>query len=315
MEVRYRRLHLFVWLLSLSFGVGASLSAQTSISRMTFPPQDVPVMETTDLTEGWRGSLSIAESDIDLGAVQQQSTIGAVREYSKGRILYFGAGYDRRGDSTLNSSKLGVSPFYKVDTLELNSRYVFSNQGDWGGYAMGSLDLAVADHANISDGYSMIASAGASYAVNPKLRFSFGLLSTRSPVTHFSAMPIIGIDWDITDRLKLRTLNGAFLTYDLGDSIQFDLSVQYRDQSFAIDVENLQGTVFMKMDDKAIIEESSIIGTLGVKHNWKDVFSIRAFAEIVGNRDFEIVLDDEKIQKPVEKDKAISFGVEGGIRF
>lgn len=315
MEVRYCRLHLFVWLLSLSFGVNASLSAQTSISQMTFPPKDAPVIKTDEADNGWRGSLAIKESDIDLGAVQQQSEIGAMRDFSKGKILYLGAGYDRRNYTTLNADNLGVSPFYKLDMLELNSRYIFSNQSDWGGYAMGSVDLAVADHANISDGFSMIASAGASYAVNPKLRFSFGLLSTRSPVMRFDAMPIIGIDWDITDHLKLRTLNGAFLTYDLGSSTQFDFSVQYRDQSFAIDVENLQGTVFMKMDDKAIVEESSIIGTVGVKHNWKDVFSIRAFAEIVGNRDLEIVLDDESIQKPVEKDKTISFGVEGGIRF
>ena len=282
---------------------------------MSFPAQEPIQIPAEQIDDGWQGTLAIQDSKIDLGAVQQKSEIGAMREFSKGKILYLGAGFERSNFPNLTADNLRLSPYNKLDTLQLNSRYTFSDLGDWTGYAMGSVDLAVADQASISDGYSMIATAGASYAINPKLRLSFGLLTTRSPLMHLHAMPIIGIDWDITDRLKLRTLNGAFLTYDLGQSTQLDLSVQYRDQSFAIDVENLQGTVFMKMDDDGTLEESSIIGTLGVKHNWKDVFSIRAFAEIVGNRDYEIIVDDEQIQKATEKDKAISFGVEGGIRF
>jgi hypothetical protein len=282
---------------------------------MTFPPEEPVIIQTNEVSSGWEGTMSLTNPAIVLGAVQQKSEIATAREFSKGRILYLGAGYEKRNFPNLNLKNLMTSPFYKSDTLELSSRYVLLDQGDWTGYAMGSVDLAVADQANIADGYSMIATAGASYAINPKLRFSFGLLTTRSPMTRFQAMPIIGIDWDITDRLKLRTLNGAFLTYDFGKSTQLDFSVQYRDQSFDIDIENLQGTVFMKMDGTALVEESSIIGTLGVRHNWKDVFSIRAFAEIVRNRDFEIVLDDEQVQKTAEQEKAISFGVEGGIRF
>ena len=282
---------------------------------MSFPAQEPIQVPVEQVDAGWQGTLAIQDSEIDLGAVQQRSEIGAMKEFSKDRILYLGAGFERSNFPNLTADNLKLSPYNKLDTLQLNSRYTFSDLGDWTGYAMGSVDLAVADQANISDGYSMIATAGASYVINPKLRFSFGLLTTRSPATHLHAMPIIGIDWDITDRLKLRTLNGAFLTYDLGQSTQLDLSVQYRDQSFTIDVENLRGTVFMKMDKDGTLEESSIIGTLGVKHNWKDVFSIRAFAEIVGNRDYEIIVDDEQVQKVAEKDKAISFGVEGGIRF
>lgn len=276
---------------------------------MTFPPQ----AEAQDVPIEWKQNLEPTQPIIEMGTLQGKTDIATIKKLSKRTVLYLGAGFSKNYASIENTEQLNSSPFYKSDTLQLNSRYLFSTEGNWAGYALGSVDLAVADQANLADGFSMIASAGASYSINPKLKFSLGLLTTQSLSMHTQAMPIIGIDWDITERLKLRTLNGAFLTYDMGLSTQFDLSVQYRNQAFA--VENHKGTVFMKMDETILMEESSVVGIFGVKHNWKDVFSIRAFAEIIGNREFEINLDEPELQKIPVKDNALSFGVEGGIRF
>jgi hypothetical protein len=227
-------------------------------------------------------------------------------------VYFFGASFQRRYFDTDFGH---LSPLIPVsnNAVELSARYQLPITDSWSGYAAGNYAQLQAGDPRLSDGHSMIASAGASYALNPKLKFSFGLLSNTSLFARSRVMPFVGIDWSITENLKLKTLNGAFLYYDVGESTQLDLGFEYRDQ--ILEVKNYQGTVFLQADPLVSIEESSLVGTLGVKHNWKDVFSIRAFAEYVDSREYEIEKKVPDFVAPKKTDSTLSFGVEGGIRF
>lgn len=284
---------------------------------MSFPPQEkeIVVVENSNDDVSTLGFESIQAHD-DLSPLADNATLALKKTQKNGNTLLLTTGWERSIGTLHSVSDLWEAPYRKSDTLQLTAGYELPISEAWSGYAEGRMNLATGTSASLSDGYSMIATTGASYAVNPKLKFSIGLLTNKSLFDTVQAMPIIGLDWDITDRLKLRTLNGAFLSYELNRSTEIDLSLQYLDQSFAI--ENLQGTVFMRMDQAMALEESSVVGTLGVRHNWKDVFSIRAFAEITGNREFHTPSppdDVNVIEIPETNDKRISFGVEGGIRF
>ncbi len=273
---------------------------------MSFPAQTNQFETVTETDRGhWSESLATTNGDLAVENTQKN-----------GNSLVLSSNWNRASASIKTVDDLLASPYRKADTLQLSGNYDVPISESWSGYAGGGFNIATGSSASISDGYSLIASAGASYAVNPRLKFSIGLLTNNNFFNSLQAMPMIGLDWDITDRLKLRTLNGAFLSYDLGKSTEIDVSLQYLDQTFT--VENLQGTVFMRMDSPVLVEESSIVGTLGVRHYWKDVFSIRAFAEIAGKREIQTPTPSEGIdivEMPESDDQRISFGVEGGIRF
>lgn len=285
---------------------------------MSFPPQEDPQPQTIITSadsDGEKHVAPVADSNAD-SPIAQNPKYAIQKALKNGGNLTLASDWERSIISIKTVDELIQSPYRKSDTLQLSAGIDIPFLDSWSGYAAGGVDLATGSSAFISDGYSMIATAGASYAVNPKLKFSIGLLTNKSFFSSLQAMPIIGLDWDITDRLKLRTLNGAFLSYALSKSTEIDVSLQYLDQTFA--VENMQGTVFMRMDQPLVLEESSIIGSLGVRHYWKDVFSIRAFAEIAGNREIHTPAPSDGvnvIEAPKSDDRRISFGVEGGIRF
>ena len=74
----------------------------------------------------------------------------------------------------------------------------------------------------------------------------------------------------------------------------------------------------MRTETPVILKESALVGALGVRHYWRDVFSIRAFAEITGQRELHFPKASGKLdvlELPKSDDRRISLGVEGGIRF
>ncbi len=184
----------------------------------------------------------------------------------------------------------------------------------WSSFNISELSVSDSTELQVSDGFSMVVSTGVSYQINPGLKFNLGLLAADN-LANDIAFPVLGIDWSITDRLNLRTLDGAYLTYDLTDdkSTQLDVSVRYHHRDFS--VSNLQGTVFMGSEGQTgTLTESALIGTVGLKRQWKDVFSIRAFAEFMTEQELQLNESQEEAQK-IDTEDTISFGVEGGIRF
>jgi len=303
--------------LVLNIGAQASVYGDTTISMMSFPPSSQPIGNAIILQDDNPVSgFDTIYPSITTTPLAQNARFAAQKIQKNGNHLLVSTDW-HRGTSIINGVQNFVnSDTQTSDTLQLASAYRVPLTDSWSGFVEAGMNVEDRNAATISDGYNLITTAGASYSMNPSLKFSIGLLASKSSFSAAQAMPFIGLDWSITDRLRLRTFNGAFLSYDLGKSTAIDLSLQYLDRSFAI--ENRQGTVFMKMDQPLVMEQSSIIGTLGVRHYWKDVFSIRAFAEFAGNHETHATAPIDGvsvIQAPSADDKRIAFGVEGGIRF
>jgi hypothetical protein len=165
-----------------------------------------------------------------------------------------------------------------------------------------------------SDGFSLITSAQISHAMRPELHLSLGVLGFGSRTGSLQGIPFVGIDWEISQRLKLRTLNGAFLTWGIGRENQtlIDLGIEYRLRGF--DIRNLRGTIVMSADS-ASSEQSVLVGSIGLRHEWKDVFRIRAFAEVSEPRSIESPLENVELKEAPSQQRSVVFGVEGGIRF
>ncbi|MEQ9822789.1 MAG: hypothetical protein ABQ298_00215 [Puniceicoccaceae bacterium] len=306
------------FLLALGISAGWILSAetQTSTVRFTFPDaSDKGESAAVEILSPPEVQSDAPERSTSMPMAQSSRVwLGSDSELpSQWKIS---ADWDRSLANIRNLHDLAHSPYHKTDTFELRGRYETPLSDSISAFSEAGLSLQSGTTATLTNGHSLIATTGASIAVSPKLKFSIGMLTNKHFLGSVRSMPIIGLDWDITDRLTLRTLNGAFLSYELNRSTEIDLSLQYFDDSFA--VENLQGTVFMRMDQPLLLEESSLVGTFGVRHNWKDVFSIRAFAEFVGSRDLRAPsLSDgvDSVELPSTDDQRLSFGVEGGIRF
>jgi len=303
--------------LVLTIGAHVSVYSDTTTSVMSFPPSihthetDVIVQDDGPMSGFFAISPAITSTPL-----AQNARFAAQKIQKNGNVLLLSTDWNRGTSAIDNVENSVYKDAINSDTLQLTGAYRMPLTDSWSGFVEAGMNVEDHNAATISDGYNLITTAGASYSMNPNLKFSIGLLASKTRISAASVMPFIGLDWSITDRLKLRTLNGAFLSYDLGKSTAIDLSLQYLDRSFAI--ENRQGTVFMKMDQPLEVEPSSIIGTLGVRHYWKDVFSIRAFAEFSGNHEIHspVPIDGVTvIQDSDTSDKRIAFGVEGGIRF
>jgi hypothetical protein len=314
MNVKLRGLNMrFVLLALVLFGQVAA-SAETRTSSMTFP-SSTPGSEVFEGTE----VRSVEKREHPLNTLSPfaiPAQLAGTLTSGDNQRLTFAADWQRALPGSEIEDAFAASPLRRADTLHLTTRAEVPIADNLQIFSEGYLQAQTGTTATFSNGHSIIATTGASLAVSPKLKFSIGLLTDKRFFQSIQTRPFIGLDWDITERLKLRTLNGAFLSYGLTPTTEIDLSLQYVDQSFA--VENFRGTVFMRTDPPAILQESALVGALGVRHYWRDVFSIRAFAEITGNRELHFPKASEKldvIELPKSEDRRISLGVEGGIRF
>jgi hypothetical protein len=271
---------------------------RTQVTRISFPSEGA--METVDpvLSEGsaWVSSLPVIEA--------------------KGQddLWYVGVGLVNHEIPNRNGRLRGQSGALHSKTLQFDALAETSPERGWQGFASGSFDVAESSHFLVSDGYHLVVSAGGRYAINPQLKLTLGVLGMGSSMNSWNAMPFVGVEWEISQKLKLQTLNGAFLVYDFSGTRNtlLQLGVEYRLQSQA--VQNLQGTVFLQAD-KILLDESGLVGSVGLRHYWKDVFSIRAFAEMSRTRTVELPADAIELPTLPEKNRSLSFGVEGGIRF
>ena len=304
--------------ITVACSLAASLQAQpgSSTENRSGRPSSVatkPYSLTQSFSQTLSGDITGAGDALTgYDVMRTETKLNYVERLGPGRLVFLGASYEF-SDYNIDGSA-GNAVFDTVDNFGVSARAVFPIEGDWSALGMANVQMAAANDARLSDGLTMTGMAATTYSFSPALKVSFGLLVSKRLENNPLALPIAAIDWDITDRLKLRTLNGAFLTYDMDAEklTQMDLSVQYQSRSFA--VENLQGTVFMRGDDEGAIKESSIVSTIGIKRTFRDIFSVRAFAEFSTRREIEVRQDDNKIVE-FDTDSAFTFGVEGGVRF
>jgi hypothetical protein len=185
-------------------------------------------------------------------------------------------------DEEFNFHRLSFDSFYKGMVNE-----------NWGYFGYGAITFAADTDANLGDGIMGTVAGGARYVWSEDLSLGFGLSVSTSLEDDPRVWPVIALNWNINDRLNLRTLNGATLTYDItGERKLFvDGSVRYQLREYRLDDDALGPG---SGDDQSIIE-SMIVGEAGVTYRFTPQFGVRGFVGFVAAREFEVRSDDDEI--------------------
>lgn len=92
----------------------------------------------------------------------------------------------------------------------------------WSMMAMGDITSAGEAGASFSDTLTYGALVSFRYQWRDNVAPSIGLLAHTRPGRDVWVIPVPGLDWTITDRLSLRTANGATLAYRMGERKQWE---------------------------------------------------------------------------------------------
>lgn len=153
----------------------------------------------------------------------------------------------------------------------------------------------------------MFAGAGASYSFCENLTAGIGAIAYSRVDNTWIGLPVAFIDWNISDRLKLRTFSGAALLYDLfGDnSLVLNAVFEYRNSYYRL--EEREGA-------RRSVSDSFYQFSVGATYN----ISGRAYVSAAVGGNFGRELDMRRNSRSAEEyevDAAPFFSVHAGFSF
>jgi hypothetical protein len=136
----------------------------------------------------------------------------------------FAAGFDAPWGDT-QQHEVGLSFLGRVDD-------------NWGWFARGFVNSSFEDDADFGDSITGGGGGGAQYRFSDTFALSGGLLVVSRLEDQVAVFPLIGIDWKITDTLKLESRGlGARLSSTLSDAATLYLQGGYETRDFRLDDE------------------------------------------------------------------------------
>ncbi len=167
-------------------------------------------------------------------------------------------GYEYRYyDFSMNSA-----PFSSMNLLTAQSFYSHRFSDKWGAFGMGILNFGAESSANLSDGVRGFFGAGASYGFNDSFRMGFGLGAISRLENNWLPIPIVFLDWKISEKLSLKTFSGVALIYDVyGDgSLLLNFTAEYVNTEFRL----------KKYDEyKRAVKDTYMAVSIGATYNFK----------------------------------------------
>lgn len=231
----------------------------------------------------------------ELGALYRKPTAGG---FLRGTLTYEYSEYDFSG----------IANDLDVDRIALDLFYTRPVRDEWGFFLMGGTHWTAEHDASLGEGFTATIAGGPSYAFSDDFELFAGLgYSTRLEDSN-AFFPAIGINWHITDKLFLRTANGAFLTYDWhGDeSLLLDVSAEY--QSRDIRVESTPAT-----GDTAF-EDTAWILNLGATQTFENGWHVRPGVVVLLHRQLETRSARLGVAD-VDQDPGIGLNLQAGYTF
>lgn len=126
-----------------------------------------------------------------------------------------------------------------LDVDSLGARLFTSQniQDEWGWFGFGGIKFTADDRASLSDGDTYFVSGGATYQFADNFRLSAGASVSTQIEDDVQVLPALSIEWDISERLSMRTANGVFFEYDwFGDEeTVVDFSVAYESKDIRLE--------------------------------------------------------------------------------
>ena len=226
---------LFISLLTLPIGLQAEESASKGNS-------------SSWKWEGQIATLHIADSDLDTGgkininrSYARLSTSTRLNEH--GRLgLSFGYG-EGRYDFSGNGALAGLDPWSRERQAAISASVFYKVDEHWTAYGIPLLRLNAENGASLTDGFTAGLLAGASYRFSKNLTLGPGVGMFGELEGDTSFIPILIVDWKITEDLSLETGRGFAasrgpglqLSWQALEDWQFSAGARYEKRRFRLD--------------------------------------------------------------------------------
>ncbi len=200
------------------------------------------------------------------------------------------------------------APFSSINRTYLTGFYLGRIAERWSVFAYSNLGMNAEGGESVFDGAQLSAGAGVSYMFTRELQIGFGAGAYSRLDDDWLGMPIVFINWQITEKLKLTTFAGAALYYDVfGDeSLILAASVEYKNRYYRL-ADNALG-------QKRSARDSYVQSYVGATYNFTKNAYITASVGANFGRDIRMRTDKHSAEK-IEADAAPSFIIHLGYRF
>ncbi|MGE9295653.1 MAG: hypothetical protein ACQKBV_05140 [Puniceicoccales bacterium] len=257
----------------------------------------------SDLQENYNG---------DLGAARYTTGIDYATNWNRG--------FWRAGVSYEYNDWQWGGPEYFGDTTEINFNTIFGQRfldSDWGLVAVLGASLGAENNGgNFGRGGSYRAGLALTYYWGDWNSFSFGAMAIGQEESDMYVLPLPILNWQITDRLNLRTFNGFTLSYDvMGDnSTSVDLTSEYESDLFRLKTRPSNPLVTGTFTSTPTVEKEAVVVATGITHRFTEMFYIRGYVEGIVYRKFEF-RENHSTFRTIKTDPTIALGFQGGINF
>lgn len=172
------------------------------------------------------------------------------------------------------------------------TRFGFNVRGpvseNWSAFVSAGLSHGVASDADWSDGRRWNGLAIGRYQWSSNFAFSLGVLAGQRLEDDPLIIPIPGIDWRITDRLRVQTAQGVTLGYSLDERKRWiaDLAVSFDRRSYRVGRGPMEGQV---------VYDRRVPILAGINYAPHPTLLVRLYGGFVGWQQFELREDNDEL--------------------
>lgn len=208
--------------------------------------------------------------------------------------------YEHSKYDVSNASLIGTAYNWGMDFAVLQHI-----DGPWSAVGRIGLEIAKEKDASYDRSFLYTVMAGAAYKFSDDLTVTVGIFYDREFEDDNILLPIIALDWQITDQLRLRTANGLYLDYDMFGDKQTTImaKLEYDRRQYRLD----------GFGGNAAIEDTAWELGVAVKHYFHESFYIKPFAEYMFAREFTI--RNAGTTSDIKADPGFQMGLTGGFEF
>ncbi len=183
------------------------------------------------------------------------------------------------------------------NTLAFDAVWKGMYDENWGYFVFGGAALSASTDTGLGNGLTGFGGAGVRYVWSEKLSLGVGAAVASRLEDDPSVLPVIALNWQISERWNLRTLNGAILTYDItaDKTWQADIGVKYQRREY-------------RLDSDSSVTDKMIMGEAGLTYRFCPQFALRGFFGVAAGRNIEVRQNDNKLGDE-DVDAAPFFGV------
>lgn len=295
----------------LAASAAAAFALQAQAQMLTSGPTPINI-----LAPQWKMGVSAdAAGEFSLPADMSNGLGGDLGVYSASANVKFQGAYSDRHFLTVSLNytysqydfSSDDAPFSSMNKASALAFYSSRIDERWGIFGIASASFGAQAGESLWGGRSMFAGAGASYSFCESLTAGLGAIAYSRVDNTWIGLPVAFIDWNISERLKLRTFSGAALLYDVfGDnSLVLNAVFEYRNSYYRLEERG---------GERRSVSDSFYQLSAGATYN----FSERAYISAAVGGNFGRELDMRRASRSAEEyeaDAAPFFSLHAGFAF